>query len=467
MKFSYSTGKFKVRIAPPDTNGAVSELHYVQWVNTSFAVFEKKGGVLKFGPVQGKMLWRDFDGGPCENANDGDPIAQYDKVHKRWILAQFVAHDYRDSSKNEDVAVPPHYQCIAVSETSDPLGKYRRFRFRYDYFNDFPKLSVWPDAYYVTFNLFKGDYQGSLVCAYDKDVMMGNNTLRPPTQQCVQLPAEYFSLLPADVDGLTQPPAGAPNYLLSLDGASSSILLWKFRVDWEQERNSTFTGPIKVAGVESFEIPCGKDPERRACIPQRDTEQVLESLADRLNYRVAYRRFSNYESLVFNHSVATPAGAAALRWYELRNPSGAPTIYQSGTFAPDGNSRWLASIAMDKKGNIGIGYTVSGRNMSPALYFAGHDATDPQPGRLQKETPIVINTGSQMCVLPNGQCAPGCLDPRTGECITALQRWGDYSSLSVDPSDDCTMWYTAQYLKSHGGFNWSTKIVSFKFRSCI
>jgi hypothetical protein len=471
LQFSYNKDKFRVRSAPPDTNGAVGEEHYVQWVNTSFAVFEKKSGRLLYGPVEGKTLWQNFDNGACQNNNDGDPIVQYDKINKRWILAQFSFGKRIDPNTNEITPVAPFNQCIAVSETSDALGKYRRFRFSYDHFNDYPKFGVWADGYYATFNMFGGQDVGSLVCAYDTEVMLGKNTQRPASQQCVQLSSDYFSLLPADIDGRVLPPKGAPQYLLSLDLGKASIYLWKFHVDWDKLANSTFKGPILVAGVDSFDIPCTNDPERLACIKQRGTEQVLESLADRLMYRLAYRhipsdrRSPGYEALVFNHAVATSSGSVALRWYEMRGPFDSPMIYQSGTFAPDSNSRWVGSIAMDKLGNIGIGYTVSGSNMSPAIYFTGREPSDPQQGRLQKETPIVNNGGSQTCILPNGQCYVDCqLD--NGECLAEIERWGDYSSLTIDPDDDCTMWYTSQYLKSDGGYNWNTKIAKFKFKSC-
>ncbi len=471
LKFSYNEDTYRVRTAPPDTNGAVGEAHYVQWVNTSFAVFEKKSGKLLYGPVEGKTLWQDFDNGACQNNNDGDPIVQYDKINKRWILAQFALNRARDPITKKIIPAAPFNQCIAVSETSNALGKYRRFRFSYDHFNDYPKFGVWADGYYATFNMFGGKNVGSLVCAYDTEVMLGHNTQRPASQQCVQLSEKYYSLLPADIDGSLLPPKGAPNYLLSLDTNNKSIYLWKFHVDWDKPSTSTFEGPITVAGVDSFAIPCLGERVALTCIKQRGTEQRLDSLADRLMYRLAYRRFPasgrspGYEALVFNHTVATSSGSAALRWYELRSPFDSPTIYQSGTFAPDSNSRWVGSIAMDRSGNIGIGYTISGSNMSPAIYFTGREASDPQKGRLQKETPIVNGGGSQSCLTPDGQCYEDCL-LGSGKCLTEADRWGDYSSLTIDPGDDCTMWYTSQYLKSDGGYNWNTKIARFKFKSC-
>lgn len=470
--FSYSPAKFRVLLVPPDANGAVGETQYVQWVNTSFAVFDKQTGKLLYGPVDGQTLWQDFDRGSCENNNDGDPIVQYDKINKRWVLAQFSKSEFPNPRTGLTVKVPPFSQCIAVSETSDALGKYRRFRFNYDFFNDFPKVGVWPDGYYATFNMYskapteKGEEVqslGPLVCAYDRDVMLGLNTQRKASQQCIQLPDTFFSLLPADVDGTSWPTSGTPNYLLNLEPESGSINLWKFRVDWNNEANSRFEGPKKVSGVAPYEVAC-RTEGRGACIPQRGTEQLLESLSERLSYRVAYRRFPTHESFVFNHTVKTESGGTAIRWYEMRSPFDTPTIYQSGTFAPDNNSRWLASIAMDKSGNIGLGYTVSGTDLSPSIYFSGRRDSDPK-GQLERETQIV-NGGSQRCKLSNERCEKSCLQ-RDGKCSTSLAaRWGDYTTLTIDPTDDCTMWYTAQYLTEDGLFDWKTKIAKIRFNSC-
>jgi hypothetical protein len=463
-----STHKFIVRTAPPDTNGAVGEEYYVQWVNTSFAIFTKSGD-LKYGPARGRTLWKGFDNGPCEKDDDGDPIVQYDKIHKRWIMAQFAISN-RDPDGGS-VAVPPFYQCIAVSESSNPLGKYRRFRFQYSLFNDYPKLGVWVNGYYATFNMFNDPNAGAQVCAYDQEVMLGVTTTpsRKASQQCVQLDSRYFSLLPADIDGTTSiPPGDAPNYLVNLNPNNSAINLWRFKVNWEDPSKSELTGPLQVANVEDYSVPC-LGSSRLACIPQPGTGQKLESMGDRLMYRLAYRRFPDgRESLLFNHVVSIEkngSGIAALRWYELRNPSGTPTIFQSGTFAPDEKNRWVGSMAMDKLGNIGLAYSVSSASFAPSIYYTGQSKDESKKGRMGKEKLIVDGGGSQTCILPNGDCNPTCalVD---GRCISNIARWGDYSSLSMDPSDDCTMWYTTEYLRKTGGFNWSTRIYSFRFTSC-
>jgi hypothetical protein len=419
---------YGVNAAPPDTNGAAGLTQYVQWVNEAFGVFDKATGNRIFGPANGNTLWQGF-GGPCETRNDGDPIAQYDKISNRWILTQF--------------SVPGgsagFHQCVAVSQTSDATGAYFRYQFDYPSFNDYPKLGVWPDAYYITYNMFTNTFQGARVCALDKAKMLNG---QPATQQCVQLSSSFGGLLPADFDGSTLPPAGAPNYVVNF--GSNSLNVWKFHVDFANAANTTFTGPTNLP-VAAFTRACSGG----ACIPQSGTTQSLDSLADRLMYRLAYRRFADHQSLVVNHSVNVGTNKkntrAGLRWYELRiSSTGTPSVFQQGTFAPDSSFRWMGSAAMDKMGNIGIGFSISSSSLFPSIKFTGRLATDPL-GALQDEIPLHSGNGSQ---------------------LRNLNRWGDYSSLSIDPSDDCTMWYTTEYLQQSGTFNWSTRIGKIKFGNC-
>ena len=415
--------------APPDTNGAVGATQYVQWVNESFAVFDKSTGTIAAGfPKTGNTLWSGFGGG-CETNNDGDPIVQYDKLANRWVLTQF------------SVSTLPYLQCVAVSTTSDATGSYNRYSFSYGntQFPDYPKLGVWPDAYYISFNIFNNGitFAGAKVCAYDRTSMLLGAAA---TQQCFQLSNSFGGLLPSDLDGLpaNPPPAGSPDFFLNF--GTNSLNLWKFHVDWTIPANTTLTGPANIA-VAPFSKACNGG----TCIPQLGTSQKLDSLGDRLMYRLAYRRFPDgHESLVVNHSVATGSGNVGARWYELRSPNGAPTVYQQGTFAPDSNYRWMGSIAMDQAGDIALGYSVSGSGMNPAIRFTGRAPGDAL-GTMQAETVAINGTGSQ---LPN------------------LSRWGDYSAITVDPVDDCTFWYTNEYLKASGTFNWSTWINSFKFPGC-
>ena len=413
---------FNLTGAPPDTNGAVGATQYVQWVNTSFAIFDKSNGSLVGGPINGNGLWSGFGGG-CQNNNDGDPIAQYDKLANRWVLSQF------------SVSTTPYLQCIAVSTSSDALGTWYRYSFQYTAFDDYPKMGVWPDAYYETFNMFQNGVQfiGADACAYDRTAMLSGLAA---TQICFQQNATVGGLLPADVDGTTAPPAGSPNYMLYF--GANSLNLFKFHVDFKTPANSTFTGPT-VIPVSPFTPLCGGG----TCVPQPGTSNTVDSLADRLMYRLAYRNFGSYESLVVNHSVAV-SGGGGVRWYEIQNPLGLPILAQQGTYAPDSTYRWMGSVAMDQAGDLALGYSKSSASVYPSIAFAGRIPTDPS-GTLETETDIIGGSGSQ-----------------TG----TLHRWGDYSAMTVDPVDDCTFWYTQEYIKANGTFNWNTRIANFKFSNC-
>jgi hypothetical protein len=272
------------------------------------------------------------------------------------------------------------------------------------------------------------------VCAYDRARMIA---AQAATQQCVTLSSTFGSLLPSDLDGPTAPPADRPNYLLSF--GTNALQVWKFHVDWTTPANTSMTGPTSLT-TAAFSPACGGG----ACIPQSGTSNKLDSLADRLMYRLAYRNFGDHESLVVNHSV-TAGSSVGLRWYELRNPNGNPTIFQQGTYAPDSAYRWMGSIAMDHAGNIGLGYSVSSSTTHPGIRYTGRLAGDALGTMTQGEGTVISGGGSQ-----------------TG----SLHRWGDYTSMSVDPSDDCTFWYTDEYVAANGSFNWHTRIGSFKFANC-
>ncbi len=413
---------FTVEYIPPDTNGAVGATQYVQWVNTYFAVFDKNSGALLAGPTPGNTLWSGFGGG-CNANNDGDPIVVYDKLANRWVMGQF------------SVSTMPYLQCIAVSVTSDATGSWYRYAFEYTYFDDYPKMGVWSDGYYETFNMFNGnDFVGSDACAYDRTSMLSG---LPATQICFQQGPSVGGLLPADIDGTTAPPSGSPNYLLNL--GANSLNLFKFHVDFNDPSNSTFTGPT-VIDVAAFTPLCNGESD---CVPQPLTSNQLDSLADRLMYRLAYRNFGTHESLVVNHSVAV-SGSSGVRWYEIQAPNGTPVVAQQGTYAPDSNYRWMGSIAMDRIGDIALGYSLSSATVYPSIAYTGRVPSDP-PGELESETTVIVGSGSQT---PN------------------VTRWGDYSSMTIDPTDDCTFWYTQEYELTNGAFNWNTRIVNFKFPGC-
>ena len=414
---------FSVTGAPPDTEGTVGATQYVHWVNTSFAVFNKTSGALIAGPTAGNTLWSGFGGG-CQNNNDGDPIVLYDKAAQRWIFSQF------------SVSTSPFLQCIAVSTSSDATGTYNRYSFQYNNFDDYPKMGVWTDAYYETFNMFdtNNNFVGSNACAYDRTAMLAGNAA---AQVCFQQGTSVGGLLPSDIDGSTAPPAGSPNYMVFF--GTNNLNLFKFHVDFATPTNSTFTGPA-VISVAAFTPLCGGG----TCVPQPGTNNQLDSLADRLMYRLAYRNFGTHESLVVNHSVVAGSGSG-VRWYEIQNPSGTPTVAQQSTFAPDSSYRWMGSIAMDRSGDMALGYSISSSSVNPSIAITGRLATDPA-NTMQAETNVVSGTGSQ-----------------TG----TLSRWGDYSAMQIDPADDCTFWYTQEYIKSNGTFNWNTRITSFKFSNCV
>ncbi len=419
---------YAVQYAPPDTNGAAGTTQYVEWVNVAFAVFDKSSGLMVYGPAAGKTLWQGF-GGPCEQYDDGDPIVLFDKAAQRWIFTQFAVSQGA-----------PYMQCVAVSTTSDATGSYDRYSFSYSNFNDYPKLGIWPDGYYVTYNMFKPlgftyQFLGSRVCAWDRAAMLAGAATA--TEVCVQLSSSYGGLLPADMEGSTPPPSGSPEYALNF--GSNSVRLWKFAVNWASPSSSVFTGPANIP-VAAFSAACSGGG---TCIPQMGTSQKLDSLADRLMYRLSYRNFGDHESIVVNHSV-TAGTSVGVRWYELRNPGGTPTVFQQGTYAPDSAYRWMGSIATDAVGNMLMGYSVSSSSLKPSIRYTGRLATDAL-NSMQSESAVYSGSGSQF---PN------------------LSRWGDYSSVSVDPVDDCTFWYTTEYLRNDGTWNWSTRIASFSYPTC-
>ncbi|KZC35673.1 MULTISPECIES: hypothetical protein [Rhodanobacter] len=425
--FSGPQGTFTVNSAPPDTNGAVGATQYLQIVNTGFAVFDKASKAVTYGPVPSNTLWSGF-GGPCEADNDGDAVVVYDKAANRWVVSQFA------------VSATPYYQCVAVSATSDATGAYYRYAFSYgSVFPDYPKMGVWPDGYYETFNMFTSTFQGAKLCAYDRTAMLNGQAA---TQQCFQLSTSYGGVLPADLDGATAPPAGSPNYMLNF--TSNSVNLWKFHVDWANSANTSLSGPLNIP-VAAFATAC----RGGSCIPQYGTRQKLDSLGDRLMFRLAYRNFGTHESLVVNHSVQVGTSRknpyTGVRWYEIRSPGTTPVVYQQSTFSPDTSFRWMGSVAMDKQGNMALGYSVSSSALHPAIRYTGRLASDPL-NTLEAENSIIEGNGSQ-----------------SGN---NLSRWGDYSAMTVDPVDDCTFWYTTEYLQNTGSFNWNTRIASFKFPGC-
>jgi hypothetical protein len=426
------------RVVPPDTNGDVGPNHYVQWVNLIIAVYNKSTGARIFGPVAGNSIWSGF-GGICESNNDGDPIAIYDHLADRWVISQFaIGND--------------GHQCVAVSTTPDPTGSY----YRYDFvvssgaFNDYPKFGVWPDAYYMSANQFTSSFQGAIAVAFERSKMLLGQPAKmvkfgplPCGTEC------FYSIQPSDLDG-SAPASGTPNtFIMSFDDEtwgtgtnSDGYRLWNFHVDFTTVANSTFTALPQMNAPEFDANLCNFSS---SCITQPAGGERLDSLSQFTMYRAQFRHFTTYESLVINHTVdVTGRNLAGVRWAELRKTGGNWSLYQTGTFSPDGNHRWMGSIAQDKQGNIAVGFSVSGRNTSPSIRYATRNAGDPL-GQLGGEVQLVAGNGVQK---------------------SSSHRWGDYSSMSVDPLDGCTFWYTQEYYANNGSFDFKTRIGSFKVPGC-
>jgi hypothetical protein len=422
---------FGFAFVPPDTNGAVGATQFVQMVNVTIAVYDKSSGALELGPAAIHSLWSGF-GGLCEFgggtptfADGGDPVVLYDHLAGRWLVSQL----------QYNTTFTDNAECVAVSTSSDATGSYNRYEFDFgSNFPDYPKFAVWPDAYYNSLNVFPPrGFAGAEACAFDRKAMLAGG---PAAAICMQPASIVSSLLPSDLDGRTLPPVGSPNYYVGL-ADSTHLNFFRFHADFSNPANATFTGPTLIPVAEFSEI-CGNS----SCIPEPQTGEKVDSLSDRVMFRLAYRNFGDHESLVVNHTVkGGPLGA--VRWYEIRKPS-APFVYQQSTLFDPFNNYWLGSIAMDKVGNMALGFSASSKNLFPSVYVAGRAPSDPAG---EMFGPLVIINGS-------------------GVQQNSFHRWGDYSSMSVDPGDDCTFWYTNEYYATSGSFNWSTRIGSFRFNSC-
>lgn len=429
-------------VIPPDTNGDVGPRDYVQWVNLSFQVFSKDG-TSRYGPVPGNTLWQGFPG-VCGSGNQGDPIAIYDRGADRWVMSQF---GFAVTKGGHDA--PPYYECVAVSQTGDPTGAYYRYAFQLtgatNNFPDYPKFGVWNDAYYVTTNNFGSSFVGAGIYALDRTKMLAGDASAGFVGQ--QLASQYGGLLPAHRDGPTPPPAGAPGYFAGIDtdtgSTGSNLLLWKMHPDFANPLATTVSGPTLIP-VNTYTFGfCGSNFSD-ACIPQQGTSMTLDPLADRLMNRLEYRNFGDHESLLLSHNVNAGSNQAGERWYELRDVATSPTVYQQGTYAPaDGVSRWMGSAAMDGYGDIALGYSASSTTSRPSIRYTGRLGGDPLGSMTTGEQTIQAGGGSQ----------------------TGYSRWGDYSSMSIDPVDDSTFWYTNEYYTTTSSSSWHTRIASFKLVS--
>jgi hypothetical protein len=417
--------------SPSDVNLAIGPNHIVQTVNVRLAVFNKSGALLS-GPTNLTTFFAPL-GGDCA-AGGSDPIVNYDRLADRWVVSQIgIAAGGASFS-----------ECVAVSKSSDPTGTYTLYAYSFGTnLNDYPKMGVWPtassSAYLISYNMFANgaSFSGANLCAFDRTKMLAGN----PTaaQLCALTPNTEAGYLPSDLDGPTPPADHTPGLFLTWQNNNpGQLFLRKLALNFAT--NSVGLSNPTAINVTNSSLACGNGG---TCVPQKGTTQTLDTLGDRLMYRMAFRKFADHERVVVNHSVAN-SSQVAFRWYEILDPSGAVTVNQQGTFAPDTTSRWMASAAMDKVNNIAVGYSASSATINPAIRFTGRAPSDPA-GTLQTEASMLEGTGSQ---------------------TTGLSRWGDYTALQVDPSDDCTFWYTNQYQKVNGTFNWSSHIGSFAFSSC-
>ena len=414
---------------PPDNNIAVGPNHIVEVANAGYAVYDKAGNTL-LSPRSLGSIWAanppiNSTSTAC-SGNSGDTVVRYDRLADRWMITQLGSLS------------APYYQCIAVSTTNDPVTTtYKTYVYAFgSTLNDYPKFGVWPtatnSAYLATYNLFYAS-SGAEICAYDRAKMLAGTA--NPAGLCFT-GVTGWSYLPSDLDGPTPPLDGTPGYFIDLYGSSLGVYTISPNFTSNTATLSSFS-TIPVAGYSS--APSS---------PQPGTTRTLDALSDRLMNRLAYRVFSGHESIVVNHSVVGTSGASGVRWYELqRSPvstSGAFSMFQQGTYSPDTNYRWMGSAAMDQAGDIAIGYDESNSTtVYPSVYYTGRIPSD-AAGTMETEAAIVVGTGSQ----------------------TGASRWGDYSSLVIDPSDDCTFWYVNEYYPTTASVSWHTRIGSFKFDTC-
>jgi hypothetical protein len=447
---------FGFRVNPPDPNGEVGPNHYVEMINLVFGVYDKAGNLL-LGPVDTGTLWSGFAIPDCTDPS-GDPIVIYDQLENRWLLTQFTTRD------------PTFYNCVAISTTGDPTGSYYRYAFTTGpNFPDYPKYGNWKKSYVITTREFgpNGEY-GIGVYALEKNKMIAGN----PNARMVgffidgnvpaNLPLVGDGLLPADIDGTKQPKEDAAIPLVGTqdDGAGygatfDALNIWDLKIKWKStpEASLVLKAQLPVASFDSI-FPCA--PTSRDCLPQpgiTNPDQYLDILSyrQRPTFRLAYRNFMTYEALVTNQSVEALPGVAGVRWYEIRRTGSTYSLYQQGTYAPgDGVHRWMGSIAQDKKGNAALGYSVvNGVDVFPGIRYTGRLAGDPLGEMTLGEGTIIDGTGVQ---------------------TTTNSRWGDYTDMTVDPTDDCTFWYVNQYYTLEGQLSsaagWQTRIGSFKLPGC-
>ena len=420
-------------ICPPDTYGEVGPNHYFQCVNVSYQIFNKSGGSV-LGPALNKTIWNGFPG-PWQNSNDGDAVVVYDEQANRWLFSQFALPSFPNG---------PFYEMVAVSTTPDPTGTWYRYAFTFSDMPDYPKIGVWPDAYYMTINRFTSgstNYTGTGTIAMDRATMLAGTPNATMVMFTLTAGNEAYCLLPADCDS-DFPPAGTPCYVAYLNDGPDRIGIYEFHVDWANTANSTFTMGIKLPVTAFSGYVNG--------IPQKNTTVKVDDMSGRLMFRLPFRKFSDHWSMVANATINAGSGIAGIRWFEMQKTTGNWSIYQEGTYSPDANYRWMGSIAMDSSGNIALGYSISSDNMFPSIRYTGRLYSDPLGQMTIQESGIMNGGGSQ-----------------TNTWSGTPSRWGDYSGMTVDPSAPATFWYTQEYYSSMSSASWKTRVASFSFANLL
>lgn len=430
-----------------DISLAVGPDHIFEILNGNMAVFSKKGkkfsatGKLLYGAVPNNTVFAGF-GVRCGVSNNSDSVVRYDQLADRWLIVVPVFTRPPDNPQG------PYAMCYAVSATPDPLGPYYRYEFQRPLFPDYPRPAVWPDGYYNPTSTSDDALPDVITqkhdCIADRNKMLKG---LPASEQCVVIDVAVF-LLNADVDGKRPPPAGAPNIMMSTGGAQlmkvfedDGIYFYKVHVDWSDPSKTSVSAPKKIS-VAPYHYLC--DGQLSNCVSQPGTDRRLDSQGDKLIQRLAYRNLGDHESILAEHSIATAAGGGGVRWYEFRlNKQRDAVLYQQATYAPDGFYRWLGSMAMDRKGNIGIGYSFGGDPSYPGQRFVARMANDPK-GQLTFHESVLAEGGASQ---------------------TGSLRWEDYTNIAVDPADDCTFWFAGNYLKS-GATSSTTRIGSFVLHGC-
>ncbi len=417
--------------APSDSNMAIGPNHIVETVNVQFAVYNKSGAILA-GPTNILTVFAPL-GGLCSNTY-GDPVVLYDRPADRWVLS-IIGNSGSTQA-----------ECVAVSKTNNPAGAYYLYGYSFGAnLNDYPKLSTWAttsnSAYLATYNIFINfqSFGGADLCGFDRTKMLAGDS--SAAQLCQMTPNTEGGYLPSDLDGPTVPTDGTPGLFITWQNNNpGQLYLRKLTMNFAAG-TSTLSAPTTI-NVANDTLSCNGSGGQ--CVPQSGTSQTLDTLGDRMMYRFAIRHFADHDRAVFNHAV-TSGSSVAIRWYEIYDPAGSVTLNQQGTFAPDSTYRWMGSMAEDKNGDIGLGYSASSSSIHPAVRFTGRVPSD-AAGTLESEANVITGGGSQ-----------------SGN---NLARWGDYTAMQVDPSDDCTIWDVDQYEQTTGSFNWHTSISSFAFTGC-